>query len=200
MHPAQFDLEEVYEGPWSGSDFSTKDDTLVTTFTGSHTVSLVSVEDVTVPAGTFEDCLKISDSITAQSGDNPPMETEHTFWYAHNVGVVKQDTTERLYVPEWGDIEVIMHYEIISATVDGVNYGCAATFAMDGDARGNDLSTLRTFRDEVLSRTPQGQEIIRLYYEWSPVIVKAMVEDEEFKKEVKEIIKAILTMIRGVVE
>jgi hypothetical protein len=47
---------------------------------------------------------------------------------------------------------------------------------------------LRYLRDNVLSQTPEGQEIIRLYYEWSPAIVKAMEEDEVFKQEVKEII------------
>jgi hypothetical protein len=51
---------------------------------------------------------------------------------------------------------------------------------------------LRKYRDEVLSKTPVGQEIIRLYYEWSPAIVKAMEEDEEFKSEVKELIDGIL--------
>jgi len=56
---------------------------------------------------------------------------------------------------------------------------------------------LRDFRDNVLSKTPVGQEIIRLYYKWSPVIVKAMEEDEEFKEEVKEMIGGILGLIEG---
>jgi hypothetical protein len=51
---------------------------------------------------------------------------------------------------------------------------------------------LRYFRDNVLTRFPEGQEIIRLYYEWSPAIVKAMEEDEEFRTEVKEMIDGIL--------
>ena len=54
---------------------------------------------------------------------------------------------------------------------------------------------LRYFRDNVLSQTPEGQEIIRLYYEWSPAIVQAMEEDEEFKQEVKEKVDGILKMI-----
>ena len=51
---------------------------------------------------------------------------------------------------------------------------------------------LRYFRDNVLTRFPEGQEIIRLYYEWSPAIVTAMEEDEEFRTEVKEMIDGIL--------
>jgi len=55
---------------------------------------------------------------------------------------------------------------------------------------------LRDIRDNVLSQTPAGQEIIRLYYEWSPAIVKAMKGDEKFKGEIKEIIERILPLIR----
>jgi hypothetical protein len=55
---------------------------------------------------------------------------------------------------------------------------------------------LRQFRDTVLSTTPEGQELIRLYYEWSPVIVEMIEEDEEFKQEVKEMIDGVLLSIR----
>ncbi|MCK5186739.1 MAG: hypothetical protein KAR43_06345 [Deltaproteobacteria bacterium] len=55
-------------------------------------------------------------------------------------------------------------------------------------------------RDNVLNKTPEGQEIIRLYYQWSPAIVKAMEEDEEFRGEVKEMIDGILPLIKGEVE
>ena len=54
---------------------------------------------------------------------------------------------------------------------------------------------LRYFRDNILSQTPEGQEIIRLYYEWSPAIVKAMEADEEFKEEVKEMIDGVLGLV-----
>ena len=54
---------------------------------------------------------------------------------------------------------------------------------------------LRNFRDNVLSKTPTGQEIIRLYYEWSPAIVEAMEEDEEFKEEIEEMIDGVLLLI-----
>ena len=59
---------------------------------------------------------------------------------------------------------------------------------------------LRSLRDNVLSKTAEGQELIKLYYEWSPTIVKTMQEDEEFRKEVKEMIDGVLPLIRGVVE
>ena len=63
-----------------------------------------------------------------------------------------------------------------------------------------EVELLRAFRDEVLSQTPEGQEIIRLYYQWSPVIVKAMKEDEELKEEVKGMIDGVLPLIAGGIE
>ena len=54
---------------------------------------------------------------------------------------------------------------------------------------------LRYLRDSVLAQTPEGQELIKLYYEWSPVIVEMMNEDEEFKAQVKEMIDVILGLI-----
>lgn len=56
---------------------------------------------------------------------------------------------------------------------------------------------LRDFRDNLLSSTPVGQEITKLYYEWSPLLVKAMADDEEFKEEVKEMIDAIVPLIES---
>jgi rhodanese-related sulfurtransferase len=55
---------------------------------------------------------------------------------------------------------------------------------------------LRYFRDEVLSRTPEGQELIRLYYWWSPMIVAAMEEDVVFTQELKALIDGVLPTIR----
>jgi len=52
----------------------------------------------------------------------------------------------------------------------------------------------------VLAQSPEGQEIIRLYYEWSPVIVAMMEEDKQFRKEVKQIMDGVLQLIMGVVE
>jgi hypothetical protein len=52
----------------------------------------------------------------------------------------------------------------------------------------------------VLSKTSVGKEIINLYYELSPVIVKAMAEDKKFKKEVTEMIEEVLPLVRKAVE
>jgi hypothetical protein len=57
------------------------------------------------------------------------------------------------------------------------------------------IELFRYLRDNVLNTTPEGQELIRLYYELSPVIVEMMEEDEEFREEVKEMIDGAVRLI-----
>lgn len=53
---------------------------------------------------------------------------------------------------------------------------------------------LRNVRDGILSKTLEGRELIKFYYQWSPTLVKAMKEDEKFKQEVKAVIDELLPM------
>jgi len=59
---------------------------------------------------------------------------------------------------------------------------------------------LRSIRDNVLSKTPEGKEVIRLYYQWSPMIVKKVKNNEEFKIKIKQTILAIFSLIRTEIE
>lgn len=63
-----------------------------------------------------------------------------------------------------------------------------------------EVKLLRYFRDDILSRTREGRELIKLYYKWSPVVVSTLREDEECKEEVKEIMDGILLLIQAPVE
>ena len=38
-------------------------------------------------------------------------------------------------------------------------------------------------------------KIIKLYYQWSPIIVRGMEEDEKFKEEVKELLDGVLELV-----
>jgi cell wall-associated protease len=63
---------------------------------------------------------------------------------------------------------------------------------------GEDYETiehLRYFRDAVLGKTAEGREIIKLYYQWGPIVSKTMEEDEELKIMVREMIYDILPLI-----
>jgi hypothetical protein len=58
-----------------------------------------------------------------------------------------------------------------------------------------EIRLLRYFRDNLLNKTKEGREYIKLYYQWSPLIVKAMKEDKEFAKNIKEIVDEVLNLL-----
>ena len=59
-----------------------------------------------------------------------------------------------------------------------------------------EVELLRHFRDNVLSSSAEGKEIIKIYYEWNPQIVKTMEVDENFKNSLKGLIDKILPVIK----
>ena len=59
----------------------------------------------------------------------------------------------------------------------------------------DEVAVMRYLRDNVLSKSEAGQEIIRLYYMWSPVIAGAAQSDDEVKEELKEMVDGILGLV-----
>ena len=64
----------------------------------------------------------------------------------------------------------------------------------------DETALLRCFRDKVLSKTPEGEKAINLYYQVSPIVNRTINNNEIFEKEVKELIEAVLPLIRMTVE
>lgn len=58
-------------------------------------------------------------------------------------------------------------------------------------------SILRYFRDQQLTKTPEGKELISLYYQWSPILIKLMEEDGETQLGLRAIIDDILALIKN---
>jgi ABC-type amino acid transport substrate-binding protein len=63
-----------------------------------------------------------------------------------------------------------------------------------------ETALIRKLRDDVLSKTGEGQAFIKLYYQLSPALLQAMTENRAFKQEVKEIIDLIVPVIREGIE
>lgn len=65
---------------------------------------------------------------------------------------------------------------------------------------GNDspqVQTLRNFRDTVLRRTPEGRELIRLYYQWGPFAARAIAANDQVREEAEQLADAVLLMMAG---
>jgi hypothetical protein len=87
-----------------------------------------------------------------------------------------------------------------SGSITAVFVGEACTVEIMYGDHAWQTELLRHFRDRVLSRTAEGREFIKLYYQWSPVIKTAMEEDEAFKAKVRETVDGVLPLIEKMVE
>ena len=56
----------------------------------------------------------------------------------------------------------------------------------------DEIAIMRYIRDNVLSKSEEGREIIKTYYRLSPAIARAMRRDKELKAEIKEMVDGIL--------
>jgi hypothetical protein len=63
-----------------------------------------------------------------------------------------------------------------------------------------EVKMLRLLRDNLLIKTPEGQELIKAYYHWGPALVQAMQEDKACKMAIKEIVEAILPLVAAAPE
>jgi hypothetical protein len=60
-----------------------------------------------------------------------------------------------------------------------------------------EVRLLRKFRDDVASTTPEGKQLVTLYYQWGPMLSAAMEENEAFKAEMKKLMDTVLPIIRA---
>jgi hypothetical protein len=58
-----------------------------------------------------------------------------------------------------------------------------------------ELDILRQFRDEVLSKTAAGREIIRLYYYAGPMLIQAMEKDEKLRDYMTKLLDTALLLL-----
>jgi hypothetical protein len=103
--------------------------------------------------------------------------------------------------PEWSDtstttttIKLTTTTTTVPITTTTTKKGICISEFIYGEGS-EEVEFLKYLRDKVLGKTPEGQEIIRLYYEWSPVIIKTMKQDKEFKEGVKALVDEILLLI-----
>jgi len=116
--PSNFKWGEVHEESLSYTTYNIDDNSLVGTFTGSETVTFESIEDVTVPAGTFNNCLKVSIALAATLGDWT-QGFDEILWLAHGVGMVKHHTTNyERNAPASDDYEVVITHELTDYNVE----------------------------------------------------------------------------------
>jgi len=68
-----------------------------------------------------------------------------------------------------------------------------------GENSGN-TQVFRQFRDNVLSQTTEGEELIQLYYRLSPLAVDLIKSDQELKGQVKQLLDQYTPVLKGLVK
>ena len=61
----------------------------------------------------------------------------------------------------------------------------------------DEVELLKCIRDTILLHTSEGHGIVKIYYELSPVIMKAIEDDKELEEELKETIDEFLVLIKA---
>jgi hypothetical protein len=134
---------------------------------------------------------------TVAADESPPIDNRSWYWDQINwnpVGSVIVGFNADLMIRA-----TVQYTPVITTTTTTTRPGpCPTEFIYGEDSDETEL--LRQYRDDVLMQTPEGRELIKLYYLWGPTIVRAMEDDEEFQEELMEIIDTYLPMIKNELE
>jgi len=101
------------------------------------------------------------------------------------------------YTPEQMEVE-LNHQPVYVKFFRVDRISCPITKIYGTDSREADI--LRALRDNFLKEELVGRELIHIYYANSPMFVKMLEEDVEFKEEVKELIDGVLELIEEEME
>jgi hypothetical protein len=158
------------------------------------------------------DCTSIKITIHVPAATGIP-------WYEEELLLGEYNSSVEFSIPHYGDylISAIClegieyswreYYPYNTGAVDSIYYSCPSQtsttsfshlycpviFIYGQDSPETEL--LKHFRDSILSKTREGQELIRLYYLWSPVLIRVLDGDEQLKQEIKRLIGMVLLML-----
>ena len=135
--------------------------------TTTSTVSVTSTTSTTKPKTT-----------TTSTQPPPPPTTSTTVLSRSSTTTVIQDTSTT----------------ITSSTTSAVAPLCPVEAIYGEDSE--EAEILKYMRDYILNATPEGKEIVTLYYEWSPFLVECIENNGELKNELQEIIDELLQVIQ----
>ena len=65
-------------------------------------------------------------------------------------------------------------------------------FGEDSEA----IDCLINVREACLNNSPEGREITRLYYQWSPFLISTIGGDEELQKDIKAMVGGFLQLVK----
>jgi len=100
--------------------------------------------------------------------------------------------------PTWYGYPAAICEEPTTTTTTISSWSCAVELIYGENSEQTEL--LREYRDNVLSKTPEGQETIKTYYKFSPTVTNLLENSPQLKSKAKMIIDSMLPGIRKKVE
>jgi hypothetical protein len=100
--------------------------------------------------------------------------------------------------PTWYGYPAAICEEPTTTTTTISSWSCAVELIYGENSEQTEL--LREYRDNVLSKTPEGQETIKTYYKFSPTVTNLLENSPQLKSKAKVIIDSMLPGIRKKVE
>ena len=141
------------------------------------------------------------------NGTTFPSAQEH--WDLGGIGTLGYQTLPASGYHLIGDAEMVFngynnghfHWDLkpaefypVTTTTTTPSGSCAAETIYGEDSEETEL--LRKYRDNVLSKTPEGQEIIKTYYKFSPPVTKLLEQSPLLINKAKAFIDSTLPGIR----
>jgi DNA-binding beta-propeller fold protein YncE len=85
--------------------------------------------------------------------------------------------------------DCIKKYAPVSSSTTTIP-GCPVVILCGEKSRAT--AAFRLFRDEVLHTTPEGRELIELYYHLSPLLAQTLKNDEELKNQLRSLVDSLI--------
>ena len=149
----------------------------------------------------FDGCGIIDPGQTAVGtmGTFPPsFNIEESFRFYYSLGIHGSDFFDVISGPPTTSISLTTTTSTPSGTTSALTTTLLPPFCLIEQLYGEqaeETELLRYVRDTILTKTGEGRELIRLYYQWSHLLTETLEEDEIFREDVKTFIDEIIFLI-----
>ena len=118
LFPKSMEVGDAFQCSSSYTKYDASDSEIATG-TLERELTLTGVEDVTVRAGTFSECLKFLETVFWEEGQDTYGSRERTFWLALGVGLIKWDEAISEFISGEGERTEEGSWELFLGYVNG---------------------------------------------------------------------------------